>query len=431
MSGSPKYTAAELAERERKKLEEQRRREAIREEKRRQEAAERERQRIFQERKEGMVAKINAVAEDIRLRRTELYDTDASTLEQRCQEILSEVTSAQQEEQVAKKKSSLAAIQREIDQCIRRKQRDDVEKERREAMALLIYDMDELVRHCGHIDAANADHFDATGRVQVEHALHALRQAVDDGNVEACQTPLQVARKAIEKHEAQVAADRAAWEAQFSAAQHVAGELQALYAGIQQDPVVMRWFGQEVADMAKLITQCNVAIRDRQLEIPAALLHQAQEAESRWVKEANLAQLQADQRNYIADAIAQSLEALGFFVSPVQEETPGHPLTPLIIQARNAGGQGVHVSVPVDGEVWYDVNGFEMKIEPAANGGSAHTCDAAEGVLEQLHMGLAEASGVQMSELQWEGKGEPIRVEKGADELPVSGQQINQRGGYR
>jgi len=370
------------------------------------------------EHKNSLLKEVKAFAAQLHQYRGKVYDDQADDLAERCQQLIANVESAPNEEQVVAYRAEMRIYQENLAQFLAQKRRDEAEKLRREEIARFQFELEEIERQLADITETGADKYDQTGRIEVKQALQALRAAIKASVPEECQAPSQAAHLALKQHQQRITEQRRIWEAQKATAEQAVGELSALFVGLQEDPVVMHWHGGQVQQLATILAQAEAAVRNEQFETPTAMLAQARQLEQQWVTEANAAQLQADQRDYIANAVAQSLAALGFFVAPVSAEDPVHPLSPMFIQARNALGQEINVSVPAEGDVWYDVNGFEMNVEPTVDGGTAPTCDAAEKVLEQLHAGLAQAFGVQMGEVLWDGKQDPDRILRRADALP-------------
>jgi hypothetical protein len=97
-----------------------------------------------------------------------------------------------------------------------------------------------------------------------------------------------------------------------------------------------------------------------------------------------------------------------------------------IIQAQRVGGGAIAVSVPQQGEIWYDVDGFPMRVEGAAHG-YARTCDEAEEQINRMHDAMQQAFGIESSELMWDDK-DPDRIRKTAKALPGSAGAQQRRG---
>jgi hypothetical protein len=120
------------------------------------------------------------------------------------------------------------------------------------------------------------------------------------------------------------------------------------------------------------------AIEAEQFDKPALILAAAKTQEQQIIATANAAQIQADQRDYIAKSIAETLAEMGFFVNEPQLEDSRYPNAALILKAATNSGKGISISIPVEGEVWYNVDGYSKTTEAAVGGGTAAVCDEAE-----------------------------------------------------
>lgn len=109
---------------------------------------------------------------------------------------------------------------------------------------------------------------------------------------------------------------------------------------------------------------------------------------------------------------------MGFRITFHQPEHPGHPASAAIWGAKTQTGKGISVSVPIAGQVFYDVDGFKHSVT-TVDGNTAAVCDQAEQVLTQMHATLEDKFGVQMGEVLWQGK-DPNRALRQADQLPSS-----------
>jgi hypothetical protein len=141
-------------------------------------------------------------------------------------------------------------------------------------------------------------------------------------------------------------------------------------------------------------------------------------------------QLKEERRQYIVEGLVQAMRQLGFIVqggTPALEHA-GVPASATIIQAERLGGGAIAISVPQEGDIWYDVGGYPMRLETGGDGQPAHTCDEAENQIEQMHAVLNEAFGIQMGELMWDGKN-PTRISRQADRLPDTAQGSRQKEG--
>jgi hypothetical protein len=233
----------------------------------------------------------------------------------------------------------------------------------------------------------------------------------------------QLAQQQQERLEAE-RRQKAAAEAKLraAAAAQAVGEIEGIIAGLKADPVVMRWHPHSVLELEKELQQAAQAVTSAQFALPAEILTKARAKERQMIEEANTAQLKADRRDYIAQSIVSTLQEMGFSILSVDDEHSGHPATAKIFRAA-AAGRAISVSVPVEGQVWYDVDGYpKATVASVANGNPTAICDEAEQVLTEMHSALQNEFGVQMGEVTWQGK-DPNRNTRTATELPSNARQ--------
>jgi multidrug efflux pump subunit AcrA (membrane-fusion protein) len=206
------------------------------------------------------------------------------------------------------------------------------------------------------------------------------------------------------------------------------GEIQEIIAGLKADPVVMRWHSHSVSELEQELEQANQASDSDQFDVPSQILTKAKGKEKQIIEEANIAQLKADKRDYITESIVATLQDMGFGILSIEEEHTGHPSTAKIFTAT-AAGRAISVSVPVEGEVWYNVDGYSKNtVASVADASPVAICDEAEAVLTEMHSALQQEFGIQMGEISWQGK-DPNRITRTATDLPTDAQQS--RGGSR
>ncbi|MCG8653898.1 MAG: hypothetical protein MI861_28925, partial [Pirellulales bacterium] len=105
---------------------------------------------------------------------------------------------------------------------------------------------------------------------------------------------------------------------------------------------------------------------------------------------------------------------------PPASESADDGAAPIRIVAERSSDR-IDVSVPLDGHVIYEVDGFPMRLETGTDGQPSGTCDEAEEQINQIHDLLFDRFGIEMDELMWEGKDpDPDRIHKDAEELPRS-----------
>jgi hypothetical protein len=426
MSGTPKYSSAELERQRQQKLEEERRHKAAEEARLRAEATERERRQRLENCRNKINSQQQSVTTKIQQHQPSLYPQDATALQQRCQNQTNTIRQAQDESQLQTVVNELNQISQDCDQSATRKRRDDEEKKRKEEIERLRFELDELVREVQRIPTGDASKFDAAGQKSVQQVLAKVRDALASGNPQTVQASINNANTVVKQHTQTVTQCRAEWEKCKAAAEQVLGRIQDLSAGLKADPVVMRWHSHSIIQLDNELTKAQQAIVSEQFDRPSQILAKVQVQEKQIIEEANIAQLKADKRDYITQSIVATLQDMGFAVLSVTDEHTGHPSTAKVFTAT-AAGRAISVSVPVEGQVWYDVDGYAKNtVASVADGSSVAICDEAEVVLTEMHGALQQEFGIQMGEILWQGK-DPNRTTRTATDLPTGVKQS--RGG--
>jgi hypothetical protein len=422
MSDTPKYSQAELDRQRQQKLEAERREAEQRAaEARRRAEAEAAKKRL-ENLRQRTHKNLEAVSQKIAQQQPHAYAEDLEQLKNLCQKQIEITSRASSEGELHKVAKELTHLEAELDRAVDRKRRDDEEKKRKDEIQKQQFSLDELQRQLGRVGAADAAKFDANGRAQADQALQAVKKAIASGKPTAVIAPLATATKAVSQHIQQVRDRLTEWERRKAEAEAVEGELLAFLVALQADQVFMRWQGYRWAELQAYVTKAKAAIASEQFEQVADILNALRSQSSQMLAEASAAQLKADQRDYIVNSIAQSLEAMGFGIVHCQPEHPDHPASAIVLAAANNAGKGINVSVPVEGEVMYDVDGYPKSTAAAVGGGAAAVCDEAEQVLNDMHAALEAEFGVKMGEVMWEGK-DPNRILRKADQIPKSEQR--------
>lgn len=423
MSGSPKYSPAQLEQRRQRELEAQRRQEAAAEAQRRREAAEQERQRQLQQSRANLQNQIERFQADLNQAQALLHPADYQTLTADIQALLPQIPQASSQKAIKSLQKTANQLPKRLQAAQAQKRRDDAEQQRLAELDRQRFELSELEQQVQQLDPAQAQKFDPTGATQVQQALAAVHKALTSGKPQKVQAPLASATQALQTHQQTVATAFDQWQQAQSTALEQLQDLHSLLAGLQADPLLHRWQAPSLSQLTQLAQQAQTAIDQERFAAIADLLTQARSQSEQAIAAANQAQIQADQRDYITDSIAATLEAMGFTILHRQPEHPTHPASAIILGAASHAGKGISVSIPVEGEVYYDVEGYAKQTVQAVGGGNAATCDEAEQVIEEMHRILGDEFGVQMGELMWEGK-DPNRQLRKADDLPQSG--VNQ-----
>jgi hypothetical protein len=191
-------------------------------------------------------------------------------------------------------------------------------------------------------------------------------------------------------------------------------------AVLKLDTTIMQWMNEEVRALENKLVEISVMIdRDEfaaSQTFASALLQKTEDI----VQKAEVMQLYEDRRQYVIQGIMDVMEDMGFIIQAgyPAPEYPNTPSSATIIQAARLGGGDIALSIPQQGEVWYEVNGFPMQMEEGGAGAAVYKCDEAEKEIGKIHNMLRESYGIQMGELRWEGK-DPNRIKKAADCLTI------------
>ncbi len=416
MSGSPKYTRAELDRQRQEKLESDRRRKAEQEARRRQEAEEQERQRQLENQRRQVSEQLKSLIAQLKQQSDQVYGANYQQLQQQGQSLEKQVQSVSVADQFISIQSQINQLQKAWETAKHQKWHDEQEKLRQQELDKQKFALEDCDRRLAQI-LEDGQKFDSQGLTVVQQSLSKLKNLIAQGNPIPVRQPLKESQQAIATYLDKIQALKQTWQNQKNQAEQELGQIQTAIAGLQADPVVILWQEAMVWELLKMQHQAEKAIDQEQFTQTAVFLSQVKTKQSQIIETANAAQLKADQRDYIADSIAESLQEMGFSIVYRQPEQADHPASAIILGAATNSGKGISVSVPVEGEVFYDVEGYSKQTVAAVGGGSAPVCDEAEQVITEMHEVLAAQFGVQMGVLDWEGK-DPHRQLRKADSLP-------------
>lgn len=417
MSGSPKFSEAEIAEWKQRILEAERKRRAEIEAIRRQEAEEKERIRQLEISRSQIQVKINALLSELHWQWANLYQQEAVSLQYRCQNQLDTMQTAESEIELLTISQELSKIELAIQQALYHKRWNEAEKKRQADIERQQFELEELQRQVAQIPEHEAIQYDAAGRQQVLSFLENLQKAIAAGDPKALRRPLAQASAIVQKHVRQVSQKQTDRQNLAVQANQQLSSLLVILAGLQADPVVMRWQKAAVIKLEKQVLAVQQAIINGQFQEVISCLNDSHSMSQTIIETANIAQLQAEKRDYIAASISESLQSMGFDVTFHQPEHPDHPASAMILGATTQKGKLIGVSVPIAGQVLYDVDGYVKNSFTTVDGNTAAVCDEAEQVITQIHTALESQYGIMMGELQWQGK-DPERVFRQALQLP-------------
>lgn len=420
MSGSPKYSDVGLSSAYEEQLARERRRRAAEDERRRREAAERERKRRLEiTRRDALSFAGELAAEFEQTERTALHQADRAGLDAQLRKLNADIREGSTDAELVRSIEKLSQLQLDYEEAAARKRRDDEARQRREELDNQRFELAELRRQIALIPTADAQKFDSAGAETASSALQGLTAALSSGDSIAARPPLGHATLIVKRHGAAVAERKAEWTRRKAAAERATGELNALLQGLQADPVVMLWQPHRVSELQKQRATAEQSVIREDFDTPTQLLEAAQTANKTILEAASAAQLKADRRDYIAKSISDTLQGMGFVIVESRWQTPGHPASPFVFKGADARGKAIAISVPVEGQILYDVDGYHKGTEARIAGSATKTCDEAEQVLNEMRKRVETEFGVRVGEVTWEGK-DPNRVLRQADQLPRS-----------
>lgn len=262
----------------------------------------------------------------------------------------------------------------------------------------------------------------ALGRVRAI----AWRVAALGGNLAAQAAATASEQEAI-RREAAAEAARLAEEARSEEAERqgtitaATTELSVRLAGIEADEVTMAWSSDEVRAVAEAVAHLAASSdpTDAALALNARLDAALARAQDR--------QLAEERRAYIVAALQEGLREQGFQVGEASLVGSGYD-GEVAFRAVRADRRWVDVNLPVEGHVFYEVDGTDRVTERGADGVAYTSCDETEARLEALHADLTERFGVTAGELIWETK-DPKRQRRNANSLPSGGPAATQKQG--
>ncbi|NET51010.1 MAG: hypothetical protein F6K09_20465, partial [Merismopedia sp. SIO2A8] len=393
MSGSSKFSEAEIAAWKQKILDAQRKRQAEIERQRREAAEAAERQRQLDEFRHHIHLRIQSLLVDLRCQWSNLYSQDAAALHYRCQRQQDALAQASSMTQLHPLSEELLRLEKSLQESLFRKRRDDAEKRRQVAIEQQQFELEELEQRIAQITDGQAIAFDAAGQQQVRSILQTVREAIAQGNPVAVKRPLAQATALVQKHIRQVTQKNRDWQHLQSDAKQQLSDLQIMVAGLKADPAVMRWQAVAVQALATQMTMLQQAVQEGQVQAVIAALTNLSQRHQTILDIAQAAERQAQRRDYIVDSIGQALQGMGFTITFRQPEHPDHPASAIILGATTQTGKGVSVSVPVEGQVFYDVDGYEKRSATTVEGSPAAICDEAEQMLTDMHATLEDKFG--------------------------------------
>ncbi|MFB2895243.1 hypothetical protein ACE1CI_20230 [Aerosakkonemataceae cyanobacterium BLCC-F50] len=167
MSGTPKFSEAEIAEWKQKLLEAERQRRAQIEARRRQEAEELERQRQLEDSRHQLQIRVQGLLSELSWQWGNYYLQEAVTLQFHCQNQVEAIQQAESEIQLLAISEELIKIELAMQEALHRKRREEAEKKRLADIERQQFELEELEQRVAQIPEAEALKFDRGDRAVV------------------------------------------------------------------------------------------------------------------------------------------------------------------------------------------------------------------------------------------------------------------------
>lgn len=426
MSRSPKHSLAEIERMILEKLENEQH-----EKRRREELRRKEEEKILQKKrlKEAIKRKENQLKVFLQniesYRKTEggqLVKNDIDSLIQNVKDLQSKVDLSTSIESINLKESSLknsfATIKAQGETALLNKGLDQEEAE-----------LNSIEYSITSSNQSLAQRFDKEGLQRLETLLEDARDLLQKKQLQAARKKTALIKKELKEHQKRVQERHLDYLRKKGQAENLLSSTEDQLTVLKEDEVAMYWAEEEVENLKKRVHLAKEKMEKDDFTQVESICKEIKAQLGSLLDEANAKQLQEKKRQYILDGIMSVMEEMGFVIqegSPELEDF-SDPNSSMILHANRVGGGGISVSVPHEGDIWYDVDGFPMRVEEGSQGEEIHSCDEAEEQIEAMHRVMEESFGIKMSELTWEGK-DPGRISKSADELPKD-DQFHRRGG--
>lgn len=269
---------------------------------------------------------------------------------------------------------------------------------------------------------------DLAGFESVEQRLSKIKQEVDAGDLKSALELAQALVPEVQRHAALVAERRATWAAERDSLRERANELTVKLDALSRDEVTMAWVALEFQQLRQEQQELLSAVESNDFQRVRAGCSNMETQLASAVARAQSRQLEAEKRQYIVDGLVKVLRSQGFAVAPPELANENDFGSTVLVHAMRPDHRAIDVQIPMSGRVEYDVDGYARRVERQQDGAFTTSCEEAEERLERLHHQLAEDFGIQMDELTWDLK-EPLRKERNAQSLPTGDVTNRSSGG--
>jgi len=420
MSGSPKYSTSDLAEETARRLAEQLRLARAEEAHRR---AEVERQRVER--------KLEERAAVFRSRITELRNTFTPQLsalddflDHKALDAIKKSIS-EMDAQLTRVVSSPELLEtasgdcRHLSRGLERILEEARSAQLKSNLARLKEESDRVTGEFRALDWQLSFKHDRHGMDNIESFLKSTRDKTVSGDLQGASIALGSAIRELGLHRDRVAGIEAEIANQRDQVMTRVRKADNLLCAMEEDPVISRWSSGELAaerarfeKLSKEASTGNFSEVSKEL---ASMVESIKAIEEKAVE----TQLIEEKRNYIASSIQSVMEEFGFTIEAgfPRLEDQSNPGSETILVARRLSGERIAATIPHEGDVWYDVDGYRFEAGTSRAGAHTSSCDSAETQIEAFHQKLGSEYGVKMGKLRWDDQ-DPDRILKEAKPLP-------------
>lgn len=291
----------------------------------------------------------------------------------------------------------IVASAKSAEQCERARQ----QMERRHAESLAA--MATAERALSEIDPELAAKFDPAGSRVIHNTLDTMRTAIGKSRFDHAIQCAEECCDLIAQHRDRILRAERDWLEHRRAAQTHLHETEILHHAALEDRIVMAWQKAEAERIGRTIDRATECIRREDWDAAATLLDSVG-AELTSINKAALEREEEEaQRRYVARSVIAVLNEQGFYT-----DTPrllsDDPNSDVIIQAVRSDQRCLQIGIQRQGRVRYEVDGASRLLTPGPDGKLAKQCPESEAALLALHSQLEKDFGITMDDLSWDGK---------------------------
>ena len=432
MSGSPKYSAAEISAQIAQEIVASIERERVAEAERCRRRAEEEYRRQVVYAQSAVLSNIRSLSSAIHQHRQASYAQWASGLAH-VTNLDSLVNTAETSTDLSVLESvrhqvdvTATAVQRIVISAQKAEQaelaRRELERKQAEALAAL----DTVERAVAETDPRLAAKFDPAGARELESMMTRIRAAIDDGRLDKAMDLASNARTSSNHHRDRVLQAERKWLEKRQTARAALHEAESTLRAAAGDRIVMTWRKTAVDELAHTLAGAAQAIDREAWDSAATIMTEVRQALVRLAAEAVKREEEEAQRRYIATSVIAVLNDQGFYTDEPRLLT-NDPNSDVIIQATRSDQRSLQIGILRQGRVRYEVDGSARVLTPMPDGKVVQECPEAESAILALHQQLEKDFGINMGDLSWDHK--PLDVSRVAASETTGTYVIAQRGG--